>query len=52
MLATCGFAFSWIAEERIFPALARGFGYVYIRLRTDQKKPRRKYKVLLEDMRT
>lgn len=51
MLAVCGFAFSWVAEERIFPSLAQAFGYVYVRLRTDQKKPRRKYKVLLEDIR-
>ncbi|KAJ9203835.1 hypothetical protein DTO164E3_2189 [Paecilomyces variotii] len=51
-LAIGQFLLSWIAEKRIFPALAQGLWRVYLRLRPNYRKPRRQYKVVLEQMQT
>lgn len=48
ILAICSFAVSWVAENHIFPSLARILG----RLQPKREENRRQYKVLLEKMRS
>ncbi|PCG95941.1 ATPase, P-type, K/Mg/Cd/Cu/Zn/Na/Ca/Na/H-transporter [Penicillium occitanis (nom. inval.)] len=52
ILAICSFAASWVAENYVFPALARIIGYTIALVRPKQEKNRRQYKVLLERMRS
>ncbi|RAH48335.1 putative P-type ATPase [Aspergillus brunneoviolaceus CBS 621.78] len=45
------FLIAWTAERRIFPNLARKVGKLRQKLRPGQSKKRRRYKMLLEEMR-
>jgi len=51
MFAFGAFGLSWMAEAVVFPRLARLLGHARARLQPDFRKQRRKYKVLLEEMR-
>lgn len=51
VLALGFFALSWVAQNVVFPRLARMVGNVRIRLQRNYRKKRRQYKVLLEEMR-
>ncbi|OKL61963.1 hypothetical protein UA08_02661 [Talaromyces atroroseus] len=51
-LAICSFAVSWVAENYVFPSLARAIGRGLSLLRPNRKKSRREYKVLLGQMRS
>lgn len=51
ILAICSFAASWVAENYVFPALARVIGRTIALVRPKREKNRRQYKVLLERMR-
>jgi len=52
VLAIGGFACAWIFERRVFLLLARAMGKIHDRLWPHWQKQRKKYKVLLEEMRT
>lgn len=51
VLAICSFAASWVAENYVFPALARIIGRAITLVLPKKEKNRRQYKVLLERMR-
>lgn len=51
VLAIGAFFFSWLAESMLFPKLARALKRMYTTLRPRHQKQRRKYKVLLEEIR-
>ncbi|KAI9837580.1 MAG: hypothetical protein M1819_007231 [Sarea resinae] len=51
VLGIGGLACSWISEKWIFPRLAKAFGRAKELLRPDRRKRRKRYKLLLEDMR-
>jgi cation-transporting ATPase 13A3/4/5 len=51
-LALSGFTVSWIAERVLFPKLARFAAYVYHNCQPNNRKQRRQYKVLLEELQT
>lgn len=52
ILAICSFAASWVAENYVFPTLARIIGRAIAFVRPKKEKNRRRYKVLLERMRS
>ncbi|PWY65000.1 hypothetical protein BO70DRAFT_325088 [Aspergillus heteromorphus CBS 117.55] len=49
-IATASFLFSWVAERKLFPILARTMGHIHANLRAGHSKKRRQYKALLEEM--
>lgn len=50
-LAVGGFACAWLAELRVFLLVARGVGRLHDTLRPHQRKKRKEYKMLLNEMR-
>lgn len=51
VLALGGFACAWVFERRVFLLLARALGKIHDRLWPNRRKQRKKYKVILEEMR-
>lgn len=51
-LATSTFLLSWVTERKFFPLLSRAIGHLKTRLRPGNRKQRRQYKVLLDEMET
>lgn len=50
VLAGVGFGVAYVAERRIFPAIAKYIGQLKRRLRPSHQKKRKRYKDILEEM--